>query len=69
MLTTYPSYDVNLFLGGIEQMVNGDLLGGLQYALVAPVAADVALGTLAAGFELIVVLDGVENAVKDLISI
>ncbi len=69
IVTTIPSYDINLGLSGIEQMVNGDFLGGLQYALVAPIAADAALFTLAGGFELVVVLDGVESAVKDLISI
>ncbi len=69
LLTTVPAYDVNLALSGIEQMVNGDFLGGLQYAIAAPIAADVALGTLSAGFELVVVLDGVENVIKDLSSI
>ena len=46
-----PSYDINLFLDGVEQIVNGDPVGGLIYAFGAPVAADAALLTLATGFE------------------
>jgi hypothetical protein len=46
-----PSYDVNLFLDGVEQMFNGDPVNGLVYAIGAPVAADAALLTLATGFE------------------
>jgi hypothetical protein len=46
-----PSYDVNLFLDGVEQMINGDPVNGLIYAIGAPVAADAALLTLATGFE------------------
>jgi len=59
LVTTLPSYDVNLFLTGIEQMVDGDPTGGLIYALGAPIAADTALLTLAGGFELEVLLRGV----------
>jgi hypothetical protein len=55
LVTAVPSYDVNLFLNGVKQVVNGDPVNGLIYALGAPVAADVALGTLASGFELRVV--------------
>jgi hypothetical protein len=51
LVTSVPSYDINLFLNGIEQVVNGDPVNGLVYAFGAPVAADVALGTLAGGFE------------------
>ena len=51
-----PSYDVNLFLSGIQQALTGDPLGGLEYALVAPVAASTALLTLTGGFELGVLL-------------
>jgi len=63
LVTTLPSYDVNLFLTGIERMVDGDPTGGLIYALGAPVAADVALFTLAGGFELEVLLRAVSGAV------
>jgi PE-PPE domain/PE family len=55
LVTSVPSYDLNLFLDGVEQVVNGDPVGGLVYAFGAPVAANVALGTLATGFEFRVV--------------
>jgi PE-PPE domain/PE family len=58
VVTVFPAYDVNLFLSGIEQAINGNVLGGLQYALVAPFAADAGLLTLAGGFELLVVVQG-----------
>jgi len=56
VVTVFPAYDVNLFLSGIQQAINGNVLGGLQYALVAPFAADAGLLTLAGGFELLVLL-------------
>ena len=56
VVTVYPAYDVNLFLSGIQQAIDGNVLGGLQYALVAPIAADTALLTLAGGFELLALL-------------
>ncbi|MGA7050893.1 MAG: PE-PPE domain-containing protein, partial [Mycobacterium sp.] len=52
LVISLPSYDVNLFLNGIEQAINGDPTGGLIYAFGAPVAADLAISTLAGGFEL-----------------
>ncbi len=54
-----PSYDVNLFLSGVQQAINGDPVGGLIYAFGAPVAADTGIVTLAAGFELDAILDAV----------
>ena len=63
LVTTLPSYDVNLFLSGIEQMVDGDPTGGLIYALGAPLAADTALGILAGGFELEIVSKAVTGAI------
>jgi hypothetical protein len=56
VVTVIPAYDVNLFLSGIQQALDGNVLGGLQYALVAPLAADTALLTMAGGFELLVLL-------------
>jgi PE-PPE domain/PE family len=56
LITVLPAYDVNLFLSGIQQAINGNVLGGLQYALVAPLAADTGLLTLAGGFELLVLV-------------
>ncbi len=69
ILTTFPAWNTNLFLTGIEQMIDGNFLGGLQYAVVAPIASNVALFTLAGGFELVVTLDTVENVIGDLESI
>jgi hypothetical protein len=57
LITVLPAYDVNLFLSGIQQAINGNVLGGLQYALVAPLAADTGLLTLAGGIELEVILN------------
>jgi PE-PPE domain/PE family len=51
LVLSVPSYDLNLFLDGVEQIVNGDPVGGLIYALGAPPAADTALFTLFGGFE------------------
>jgi hypothetical protein len=56
VVTVIPAYDVNLFLSGIQQALDGNVLGGLQYALVAPLAADAGLLTMAGGFELEVLL-------------
>ena len=56
LLTSVPAYDVNLFLSGIQQALDGNVLGGLQYALIAPLAASTGLLTMAAGFELEVLL-------------
>lgn len=58
VVTEFPAYDINLFLSGIQQAIDGNVVGGLQYALVAPLAADVALLTMAGGFELLVVMSG-----------
>jgi hypothetical protein len=58
LVTVLPSYDVNLFLSGIEQAINGNVVGGLEYALIAPLAADTGLLTLAGGIELEVLLNG-----------
>ncbi len=52
LVTSVPSYDAHLFTTGIEQALGGDVLGGLQYAFGAPIAADTALLTLFGGFEL-----------------
>lgn len=52
VFTTVPSYNVNLFLSGMEQAFTGDPAGGLVYAFGAPIAADIALATLLAGFQL-----------------
>ena len=46
LLTLVPAYDFDLFTSGIQMMLTGDPVGGLIYALGAPVAADTALLTL-----------------------
>lgn len=66
VVTTLPIYDIDLFLSGIGQSFGGDPLGGLEYSLIAPVAADTALLTLAAGFELAVVFNGVKAIAGDI---
>jgi hypothetical protein len=57
VVTVFPAYDVNLFLSGIQQALGGNVLGGLQYALVAPIAADTGLLTFAGLIELDVILN------------
>ena len=57
LVTVLPAYDVNLFLSGIQQALDGNVLGGLQYALVAPIAADTGLVSLAGVIELEVILN------------
>jgi hypothetical protein len=57
LVTVFPAYDANLFLSGIQQAIDGNVLGGLQYALVAPIAADTGLLTFAGGIELLVLLN------------
>ncbi|OBG39405.1 PE-PPE domain-containing protein [Mycobacterium sp. E3198] len=54
MLVSLPSYDVNLFLNGVTQMVNGQPLAGLVNAFGYPVAADVGLLPLLGGLEVAV---------------
>ncbi|CAM4260241.1 putative PPE family protein PPE42 [Mycobacterium basiliense] len=65
MVTTIPSYNVNLFLDGIQHFANGDP-AGLINAIGYPIAADVALFTLAGGFETIVALDTAEAIIEDI---
>ncbi|ORW96578.1 hypothetical protein AWB92_06440 [Mycobacterium sp. IEC1808] len=54
VLVSLPSYDLNLFLNGVSQMVNGQPLAGLVNAIGYPIAADVGLLPLAGGLELAV---------------
>lgn len=53
VLTTAPSYNINLFLDGIQQAVNGDPLG-LVNAIGYPIAADVALLAGVGMFEVLI---------------
>ncbi|ORA12633.1 PE-PPE domain-containing protein [Mycobacterium asiaticum] len=63
--TTLPSYNFNLFLDGIQQAVNGDPMG-IVNAFGNPIAADVALLTLAGGFQTIVTIDTISSVIGDL---
>jgi hypothetical protein len=65
LLTSVPAYDFDLFSSGIQMALNGDLVGGLVYALGAPLAADTALLTLFGGFELRVI----EHALQQVIDV
>ncbi|BBZ46390.1 PE-PPE domain-containing protein [Mycobacterium parmense] len=64
VVVSLPSYDVNLFLSGISQAINGDPVGGLINAFGDPIAANVGLTTLAGGFELI----NIENALDTIVT-
>jgi hypothetical protein len=53
VVVTLPSYDVNLFLNGITEAINGNPVQGLMDAFGDPIAANIGLTTLAGGFEFI----------------
>jgi len=53
-------------LSGIQQAINGDLVGGLVYAFGAPLAADTALLTLFGGFELRVIEHALQQIIDDI---
>ncbi|KDE99092.1 hypothetical protein Y900_009055 [Mycolicibacterium aromaticivorans JS19b1 = JCM 16368] len=59
--TMLPAYDANLFLGGIQQALSGDVITGLVNAVGLPLAATVGLGTTAALIEVLVLLQAVEG--------
>jgi hypothetical protein len=63
VVVTLPSYDVDLFLNGITQAVNGDPVG-LVNAFGDPIAANVGLTTLAGGLEFI----SIENALDTILT-
>ena len=63
VLVSIPSYDVNLFVGGIGQALGGDPMG-LVNAFGDPLAADVGLTTVAGGIEFFVI----QNALSTIIS-
>ncbi len=62
VVVSLPSYDLNLFLNGITQAINGNPMG-LVNAIGDPIAADTGLVTLAGGFELI----NFENALQTIL--
>ncbi|ORB70663.1 PE-PPE domain-containing protein [Mycobacterium shinjukuense] len=60
LLTSVPSYGVNLFLDGIAQAATGDPIG-LVNAIGHPIAAGAALVTIAGGFEFLVLFNAAES--------
>ena len=61
-LISVPAYDVNLFLDGILQAVNGQPVAGLINAVGQPVASDIALYLWLANLEAGVLTSPVESA-------
>ena len=61
IVTMLPAYNVTLFLDGISQAINGDLIGGLINAIGRPLAANVGLITTAALIEVLVILQAVQG--------
>jgi hypothetical protein len=61
VLVSLPSYDVNLFLNGTIQMVNGQPLMGLINAIGTPIAADVGLLPLTGALEFVVLGEAVDS--------
>ena len=47
ILTSIPAYDLSLFLGGVREMLSGNVIGGLIDAIGLPIAANVGLVTTA----------------------
>ncbi|WP_264990828.1 PE-PPE domain-containing protein, partial [Mycobacterium kiyosense] len=62
-LVSLPSYDLNLFLGGISQMVTGQPLQGLLNALGDPIAANFGLLPFLGGLELTVLAEAADSIV------
>ena len=63
-----PAYDATLFTNGLMQAVSGDPLG-LINAIGNPIAADVALFSIAAGFETLVLLSATQSIISDFSSL
>ena len=61
-LISVPSYDVNLFLDGMLQAVNGDPVGGLVNAFGQPIASDIALYLWLGNLEAAVIANPTEAA-------
>ena len=61
-LISIPAYDVNLFLNGILQAVNGQPVMGLINAVGQPVASDIALYLYLTSLEAAVITNPVESA-------
>ena len=57
-----PAYAVNLVLGSIQQILSGDVIGGLINAVGLPIAAGVGLVTTAGLVGVLVWASGIANA-------
>lgn len=58
-VTVLPTYDVSLFLGGVQQALHGEFLQGIVNAICLPIAADVGLGLTSVLIELLVIAQAV----------
>jgi hypothetical protein len=67
-LTSVPAYDGTLFVNGLAQAASGDPVG-LINAVANPIAADVALFSVAGGFEGLVLIGATQSILDDLSSI
>ncbi|MHA7651994.1 PE family protein [Mycobacterium sp. ML4] len=67
-LSSLPAYNLELFAGGIMQALSGDPVG-LINAIGNPIAADVALFSIAGGFEALVLLSAAQTIIADLNSL
>ncbi len=65
-VTMLPTYDINLFLDGVQQILSGDVIGGLVNAIGLPIAADVGLVTLSALIEVLVIGQAVAGVFEGL---
>jgi hypothetical protein len=61
IVTMLPAYGINLFLGGIQQALSGDVINGLVNAIGLPIAAAAGLITTASLIEVLVLLQAVEG--------
>ncbi len=68
-LITLPSYDVNLFLDGISQALNGAPVQGLVNAIGYPIAADTALVLLGLSVEALLLFGTASSIAGDVASI
>ncbi|WP_205877237.1 PE family protein [Mycobacterium camsae] len=63
LLLSLPAYDIKLFLNGISEVVNGNIIGGLLDAFGDPIAASVGLIALGIGFEFVTLDNAFETIV------
>jgi hypothetical protein len=66
IVTVLPAYAITLFLDGIQQVISGDVIGGLVNAIGLPIAASVGLITTAALVEGLVLGQAVDGIVAAL---